>query len=123
MEKKISITLPYCTDIRINAKFVNKRFTKNKKYSAYQELIAWEIIKQGNFLGFEPKKKVYISCIVYRPDYKCDVADAFTKGIFDAISGTIMVDDRYFAIKKWDWELCKTNPRLEIEISQDLTKS
>ena len=121
MEKKINITLPYNTDIRINAKTINRRFTKNPKYTAYQELVEWEIIKQGNFLGFEPKQKVYIGCMIYRPDFKCDVSDAFTKGIFDAISKTIMVDDRYFAIKYWDWKLCKERPRLEIEIFQDLT--
>ena len=114
---QFSFTLDYNTCISVNAKYSSRNFSKSKAYKEYQEHVQWQILRTGKYQTFDPEKKVYIAGMVYRPDYRSDI-DNFIKGIFDAISSMIGVNDNRFAIKYWDYEICKENPRIEITVSQ-----
>jgi hypothetical protein len=52
--------------------------------------------------------KVWIDILVQKPNHKGD-----------AVKDTLPVDDRWFCIRRLDWEIVKDNPRLFVGIGQE----
>jgi len=63
--------------------------------------------------------KVWVDMLVQKPNHKGDainVVDLVCDAVKDAID---RVDDRWFCIRRLDWEIVKENPRLIVGVGQD----
>lgn len=64
--------------------------------------------------------KVWIDILVQKPDHKGDAVNVVDL-VCDAVKEAVGVDDRWFAIRRLDWEIVKNNPRLILGVGQDST--
>lgn len=62
--------------------------------------------------------KVWIDILVQKPDHKGDAVNVVDL-VCDAVKAAVGVDDRWFSIRRLDWEIVKENPRLFVGIGQD----
>jgi uncharacterized Zn-finger protein len=63
------------------------------------------------------RNKVWIDIFVQKPDHRGDAIN-FVDLIADAIKVAIGIDDRWFSIRRVDWQIVKENPRIFIGIGQ-----
>jgi hypothetical protein len=61
--------------------------------------------------------KVWIDILVQKPDHKGDAVNVVDV-VCDALKDALPVDDRWFCIRRLDWEIVKEDPRLFIGIGQ-----
>lgn len=61
--------------------------------------------------------KVYIDLLVQKPDHRGDAINVIDL-VCDGIKRGIGVDDRWFCIRRLDWQIVKQDPRLWIGIGQ-----
>lgn len=64
--------------------------------------------------------KVWIDLFIQKPNHKGDAINVVDM-VCDAIKDAIPVDDRWFSIRRLDWEIAKVNPQMFIGIGQDTT--
>jgi hypothetical protein len=62
--------------------------------------------------------KVWIDLLVQKPDHRGDAINVVDL-VCDAIKDAIGIDDRWFCIRRLDWEIAKSDPMLYIGIGQD----
>ena len=62
--------------------------------------------------------KLWIDIFVQKPNNRGDAINVIDL-VCDAIKDAVPVDDRWFSIRRLDWEVSKTNPKLFIGIGQD----
>lgn len=62
--------------------------------------------------------KVWLDILVQKTDHKGDAVN-FVDLICDAVKLAIPVDDRWYCIRRLDWEVVKSNPKLFIGIGQE----
>ena len=103
----------------------NSGFSDNKKYVGYRSKILAQtyragldeiIFKTWKLRGMLKKRKIYIEIIAFRPHMRGDIAN-FIKLICDGIKKGCGIDDNYYC-GSWDYEIDKTNPRIDITIKQ-----
>jgi hypothetical protein len=93
---------------------------KNEVGTALRDGLAWQIrveLSQHKNIVFRPHK-VYLDILVQKPDMRDDainVLDLFADAIKDAIG----VDDRWFSIRRLDWEI-KRGGNIYLTISQEV---
>lgn len=112
---QVSITIPYISCLSKNQmwkKDKNGKIYLNPATAAEMDAIAMQLPSYD----WQPKVKVHVEIMVYRPNFYMDPPN-FVDTIVDAVKVGIGVDDRYFA-GKWDYELDKLNPRIEITVRQ-----
>jgi hypothetical protein len=64
------------------------------------------------------QNKVWIDIFVQKPNHRGDAAN-FVDLICDAIKDAIGVDDRWFSIRRLDWEIAKSNPQIFVCVGQE----
>ncbi len=64
--------------------------------------------------------KLWIDILVQKPNHRGDAINVVDL-VCDAIKDAMDVDDRWFAIRRLDWEIIKSDPRLWIGIGQTHT--
>jgi uncharacterized Zn-finger protein len=62
--------------------------------------------------------KVWIDILVQKPNHKGDAVNVVDL-VCDAVKDAVGIDDRWFAIRRLDWEIVKDHPRLFVGIGQD----
>lgn len=62
--------------------------------------------------------KVWIDILVQKPNHRGDAVNVIDL-VCDAIKDAIPVDDRWFCIRRLDWEIAKVAPKLFVGIGQD----
>ncbi len=62
--------------------------------------------------------KLWIAMLVQKPDHRGDAVNVFDLAC-DAIKVGVGIDDRWFCIRKLDWQVVKTNPQIFIRLSQE----
>ncbi len=62
--------------------------------------------------------KVWIDILVQKPNHRGDAVNVVDL-VCDALTKAVEVDDRWFCIRRLDWEIAKENPLLFIGIGQD----
>ena len=62
--------------------------------------------------------KVWVDILVQKPNHKGDAINVVDL-VCDALKLAIDVDDRWFSIRRLDWEIVKTDPQLIVGIGQD----
>jgi hypothetical protein len=64
------------------------------------------------------QNKVWLDIFVQKPNHRGDAAN-FIDLICDAIKEAIGVDDRWFSIRRVDWEIVKNDPQIFICVGQE----
>lgn len=64
-----------------------------------------------------PQRKTYIDIHVQKPHHKGDAINVLDL-ICDAVKRAIGIDDRWFAIRRLDWEIVKDNPTIHVQVIQ-----
>jgi hypothetical protein len=62
--------------------------------------------------------KLWIDILVQKPDHRGDAVNVVDL-VCDAIKDAVPVDDRWFCIRRLDWEIAKEEPRLYVGLGQD----
>lgn len=62
--------------------------------------------------------KVWLDILVQKPNHRGDAINVVDL-VCDAVKDAIPVDDRWFCIRRLDWEIVKANPQLFIGLGQD----
>lgn len=65
--------------------------------------------------------KVWIDILVQKPNHKGDAVNVVDL-VCDAVEDAVGVDDRWFSIRRLDWEIVKENPKLFVGVGQDSDK-
>jgi len=63
------------------------------------------------------QNKIWLDLFVQKPTHKSDAVNVIDL-LCDALKDGIGVDDRWFCIRRLDWEIVKENPQIRIGISQ-----
>lgn len=64
------------------------------------------------------RNKLWVDILVQKPDHRGDAVNVIDL-VCDAIKDAIDLDDRWYCIRKLDWEIVKHDPRLIVGIGQD----
>ena len=64
------------------------------------------------------QNKVWLDVLVQKPDHHGDAINILD-GLCDAIKEAIGVDDRWFCVRRLDWQIVKTEPKLIVGIGQE----
>jgi len=75
-------------------------------------------LKQGLHCLRIAHNKVWIDILVQKPDHKGDAVNVVDL-VCDAVKQAVGVDDRWFSIRRLDWEIAKDGPKLFVGIGQD----
>lgn len=62
--------------------------------------------------------KVWVDILVQKPNHRGDAVNVIDS-VCDALKEAIGIDDRWFGIRKLDWEIVKENPMLFVGIGQE----
>ena len=62
--------------------------------------------------------KVWVDIFVQKPNHKGDAVNVVDL-VCDAVKDAVGVDDRWFSIRRLDWEIVKDKPRLFVGVGQD----
>lgn len=62
--------------------------------------------------------KVWIDILVQKPDHRGDAVNVVDL-VCDGIKAAIPVDDRWYSIRRLDWQIVKSDPRLFIWVGQE----
>ena len=62
--------------------------------------------------------KVWIDILVQKPNHKGDAVNVIDL-VCDAVKDALPVDDRWFCIRRLDWEICKGDGQLILGVGQD----
>ncbi len=84
---------------------------------AYRDMIGWKI-KQALGTQRVINNKVWIDIFIQKPNQKGDAVN-FVDLICDSIKRVIGVDDRWYSLRRVDWEIAKHDPRIFIGIGQE----
>lgn len=115
-EKRIAI--PYSNAASKNHVFSNfpgGHVAKRKAAVAYREEITRRLSDlRGEFV----ENKVWIDIFVQKPHNKGDAVNV-VDSICDAVKEAIGVDDKWFCLRRVDWEIVKINPMIFIGVGQE----
>lgn len=64
------------------------------------------------------QNKVWLDILVQKPDHRGDAVNVVDL-VCDAVKDALGVDDRWFCIRRLDWEVAKTDPKLFIGVGQE----
>lgn len=114
-----TVTCTYSPALSKNARL--KRSFRGRMYIAPAAKIAEAklekelktALKNVNFYT----NKIYLDCVVFKTRTNTDSIN-FIDGVADCLKRVILVDDRYFCIKNWDYEVDRVNPRIVLRLFQ-----
>ena len=118
-----TIHCTYNSNLSKNARLATRRghFYVKDEAKAAEKTLHHEISLATKGLDFK-QAKVYIDITVYKPHVNADAIN-FIDTIADVLKVVIGVDDRWFSIKKLDWHLDRTNPRIIVKLYQEKKSS
>lgn len=67
------------------------------------------------------KGKVWLDIFVQKPNNKGDAVNVVDT-VCDAVKDAIGIDDRYFSIRRLDWQITKVSPKIFIGVGQEITE-
>ena len=68
------------------------------------------------------QNKVWLDILIQKPNHRGDAAN-FVDLICDAVKDAIGIDDRWYSIRRLDWQIVKTNPHIFVGIGQEAVES
>lgn len=124
---EIKISIPFTGDISKNTilgrgEFGKRVFMKQSAKEKRQE-IAWlckEAMLKNNAVFYDGK--VYLDIFVQKPTAGSGDAINVLDLVADAVQDGIGVNDKWFCVKSIDWEIKKENPRIYIQVIQEVDR-
>lgn len=120
-QRAIRVSVPFDWNFSKNAIYRSGRgghvFIREEVRSVRDNLV--ERIKESGAEWFDGK--VWIDLLVQKPNQRGDAINVIDL-VCDAVKVAIGVDDRWFSIKRLDWEIAKNDPRIFVGISQEVTE-
>jgi hypothetical protein len=89
-----------------------------ERSKAFRDLVGWKL-KQALVGQAIKNNKVWLDIFVQKPNQRGDCVN-FVDMICDAVKRVIGVDDRWFSLRRVDWEICKDEPSIFIGIGQEI---
>lgn len=117
----VRVTYPFAYSVSKNATYSNGQglghvFLREKS-RAYRDGLT--IMLQQALKGRKIyQNKIWLEIFVQKPNHKGDAVNVVDT-VCDAVKDAIGVDDRWFSIKRLDWQITKSDPHLIIGISQE----
>lgn len=68
------------------------------------------------------QNRVWLDMLVQKPSHKSDAVNLIDL-VCDAAKQAVGVDDRWFCVRRLDWEIVKAGPRLIVGVGQDSTEA
>jgi hypothetical protein len=62
--------------------------------------------------------KLWIDILVQKPDHRGDAVNVVDL-VCDAVKAAVTVDDRWFSLRRLDWEIVKDRPQLFLKVGQE----
>lgn len=91
------------------------RKESKKKRDALTTLFADAIRQSGRKIV---RNKLWVDLLVQKPDHRGDAINVLDC-ICDGLRHATGLDDRWFCVRKLDWEIVKTEPRIYVGIGQE----
>jgi hypothetical protein len=116
----VRVSVPFDWSASKNHMFTARKFghvALKAESRAYRDAIGYTI-KSAMRNQRVVQNKVWIDIFIQKPNQRGDAAN-FVDLICDAIKEAIGIDDRWFSIRRLDWQIVKDNPRIFIGIGQD----
>ena len=121
----VRVKVPFLYRMSKNAIFTTNRFghvALRREAKAIRHeitLVVQESLRRLNDDGFEIKNnKLWIDLLVQKPNHRGDAINVVDL-VCDAIKDACGLDDRWFSIRRLDWEIVKDQPYLFIGIGQE----
>lgn len=76
------------------------------------------VIRESGITDRIVHNKVWLDLLVHKPNHRGDAVNVVDL-VCDAVKGAIGVDDRWFCIRRLDWQVCRDQPQLFIGIGQE----
>ena len=89
-----------------------------RKESALLSIVLQNIIRSASRDRVWKQRKIYLDIFVQKPNNKGDAINVLDF-VADAVKKAIGVDDRWFCLRRLDWQIVKENPRLYVGIGQE----
>lgn len=89
------------------------KFYKDINHIQAKRSIAWELSIHKS--KFPINVKIWIGATLYKPRSNIDCANQID-GLFDAIEEGLGIDDHWFSIYRFDWQIDRKNPRIILSI-------
>lgn len=68
------------------------------------------------------RNKLWVDIFVQKSNHKGDAAN-FVDSIFDAVKVAVGLDDRWFSLRRLDWEIIKKDPKIYVGIGQETAEN
>jgi len=118
--KRVWFYIPYSRGLSKNALWSldpsRSHVYVRREVKQLKEQIAWHL--RTNDIEWH-QGKVWIDILVEKPDHKSDAIN-LVDTICDAVKEGLGIDDRWFAIRRVDWRIVKSEPRVWIGVGQEV---
>jgi hypothetical protein len=114
----IRFSVPYDPNLSKNKRYADKRSKRlNPRHITAREQVAWycKLAYRKSGEKIPPGTKVWFSVCVCKPNH-CSDGHNMMDDFLDACASVIRIDDRWFSIALWDWEINRENPHIECSI-------
>lgn len=112
----VRVVLPFTRDFsKNNMATMNGRIVRMKRMRDAMQTLTEEVVLLGHKFY---QGKIWLDITIYQPDHFGDALN-YIDAFADAIQKAIGINDRWYAIKSLNWQINKSEPRLEIWILQN----
>lgn len=122
LEWLVRVAMPFDWGFSKNAIYrmgLKGHVTLREEVKSLREVLALKI-KQALGERVPVQGKVWLDIMVQKPNHKGDAVNVIDT-VCDSIKKVIGVDDRWYSIRRLDWEIVKENPQIFIGIGQEIT--
>lgn len=116
----VRVLVPFMPELSKNQSHVPVglgRVIRGKASAAAKAELA-ELLKRALDGRVPTKAKLWVRILVFKPNHRMDAGN-FVDVTLDALQLATGLNDRWYS-GSWDWEIDREDPRLEIEISQEV---
>lgn len=117
---QIRVAVPFMYGFSKNATWSYSRkghVFLRKEQKQLRNLLISKILESSHDINWY-EDKVWIDIFVQKPNHRGDAINV-VDAVCDAVKEAIDVDDRWFSIKKLDWQITKEEPMLYVGIGQN----
>jgi uncharacterized Zn finger protein (UPF0148 family) len=115
---QIAVPFSYAGSKNHIYQMTGRHVTLRSESRAYRQAISLQL--KAALRGTQlVQNKVWLSIFVQKPDHRGDAVNVVDL-VCDAVKDAIGIDDRWFCIKRLDWEISKTEPSLYIGVGQEV---
>jgi hypothetical protein len=119
IDRMVRISVPFTYHISKNAMWSTTRkghVFLREYHKTIRDLIGYRLKQAIGEQRFY-EDKIWLDIFVQKPDARGDALNVID-AVSDAIKGVLGVDDRWYSVKRLDWQIVKDDPQIYIGISQ-----